>query len=48
MSFSKSKQEQLTRNFDEVETYFECITTCSINDGDCLTRCVEELKETEL
>lgn len=31
---------------DAVETYFECITTCSIEDGECVTRCVEQLRET--
>ena len=31
---------------DAVETYFECITTCSIDDGACITRCVEKLRET--
>ncbi len=28
-----------------METYFECITTCSLDDGDCVTRCVETLRE---
>jgi hypothetical protein len=28
-----------------METYFECITTCSLEDGECVTRCVEELRE---
>ena len=32
---------------DAVDTYFECITTCSIDDGECVTRCVEQLKDTE-
>jgi hypothetical protein len=30
---------------DAVETYFSCITTCSLDDGECVTRCVEELRE---
>jgi hypothetical protein len=25
--------------------YFECITTCSLEDGECVTRCVEALRE---
>ena len=29
-----------------METYFECITTCSLDDGACVTRCVEQLRET--
>jgi hypothetical protein len=31
--------------WDAMETYFECITTCSLDDGDCVTRCVETLRE---
>jgi hypothetical protein len=27
------------------ETYFECITTCSLDDGECVTRCVEQLRD---
>lgn len=30
---------------DPVEAYFSCITTCSLDDGECVTRCVEELRE---
>ncbi|MFM7313917.1 MAG: hypothetical protein ACKO0M_12250 [Cyanobium sp.] len=32
--------------WDAMETYFECITTCSLEDGECVTRCVEQLRET--
>ena len=35
------------RTWDAVEIYFECITTCSLDDGDCITRCVEQLKDTD-
>jgi len=28
-----------------MESYFECITTCSLDDGECVTHCVEELRE---
>jgi hypothetical protein len=35
-------QEQ---QWDSVETYFECITTCSLDDGECITECVERLRE---
>lgn len=31
--------------WDAMEVYFECITTCSLEDGECVTRCVEELRE---
>jgi hypothetical protein len=30
---------------EAMEVYFECITTCSLEDGECITRCVEELRE---
>jgi hypothetical protein len=30
---------------DSVSNYFECITECSIDDGECVTRCVEVLRE---
>lgn len=29
---------------DSVEVYFECITSCSLDDGECVTRCVEQLR----
>ena len=28
-----------------METYFTCITTCSLDDGGCITQCVEEFRE---
>jgi hypothetical protein len=30
---------------DPIETYFACITTCSLDDGDCITICTEQLRE---
>lgn len=30
---------------DAMETYFSCITTCSLDDGGCITQCVEEFRE---
>jgi hypothetical protein len=30
---------------DAVEAYFECITTCSLDDGECITSCTEILRE---
>lgn len=38
---------QHEQTWDSVETYFQCITTCSLDDGECITRCVEELRETD-
>ena len=40
----KEKQFQI---YDPIESYFECISTCDINDGNCISRCVEILKENE-
>ncbi len=33
--------------WDPVDMYFECITTCSLDDGECITRCVQQLRESE-
>jgi hypothetical protein len=30
---------------DPIEAYFECITTCSLDDGECVTSCTEILRE---
>ena len=30
---------------DPIETYFECISSCDIKDGNCISRCVEILKK---
>ena len=38
----KEKQFQI---LDPIETYFECITRCDIDDGTCISRCVEILKQ---
>ncbi len=40
-------REQQDQTWDAVETYFECITTCSLDDGECITRCVEQLKDSD-
>ncbi|MFN5160551.1 MAG: hypothetical protein ACK5FE_06675 [Cyanobacteriota bacterium] len=31
---------------DAVEAYFQCITTCSLDDGECITECTEVLRST--
>ena len=36
------KQFQIS---DPIESYFECISTCDLKDGNCISRCVEILKE---
>ena len=30
---------------DPVEAYFECITSCSLDDGECVTTCTTILRE---
>ena len=30
---------------DAMEEYFMCLTSCDLNDKECTTQCVEELKE---
>ena len=32
---------------DPIENYFECISSCDVSDGICITRCIEILKEYE-
>ena len=32
---------------DPIENYFECISSCDISDGICISKCVEILKEYE-
>lgn len=36
-SMMESEQRELA---DPVDSYFECITTCDINDGVCVEQCV--------
>ncbi len=38
-------QEKQIQISDPVESYFECISTCEINDDNCIYRCVEQLKQ---
>ena len=37
-------QEKQSQISDPVENYFECISSCNIKDGNCISRCVEILK----
>ena len=37
-------QERHFQISDPIESYFECITSCDIRDGKCISRCVEILK----
>ena len=38
-------QEKKIQTADPVESYFECISTCDIKYGNCISRCVEILKQ---
>ena len=40
-------QEKHFQISDPIESYFECISTCDIEDGICISRCVEILKRNE-
>ena len=40
----KEKKLQVS---DPIESYFECITTCDISDGSCISKCVEILKRND-
>jgi hypothetical protein len=37
--------EAVSTNIDPMEVYFECITTCSLDDGECITSCTEVFRE---
>ena len=41
-------QEKEYNVADPIESYFECISTCDIRDGNCITRCVEILKQNDV
>ncbi len=32
---------------DPLDSYFECISSCDISDGVCISKCVELLKENQ-
>ena len=38
-------KEQHFQIADPIESYFECISSCDIKDGKCITKCVEILKQ---
>ena len=40
-------QEKHFQISDPIEIYFACISTSDINDGHCISRCVEILKEND-
>ena len=32
---------------DKIDNYFECISSCDVSDGICISKCVEILKDYE-
>ena len=40
-------QEKQFQISDPIENYFECISSCDIKDGNCISKCVEILKQYE-
>ena len=40
-------QEKHFQISDPIENYCECITSCDIRDGRCISRCVEILKRND-
>ena len=40
-------QEKYFQISDPIESYFECITSCDVSDGRCISRCVEILKQND-
>ena len=40
-------REKQFQNFDPIESYFECISSCDIKDGTCISKCIEILKQDE-
>ena len=41
----QEKQYQIS---DPVESYFECISICDLGDRNCISKCVEILKQNEV
>ncbi len=41
-------QDTKMQNYDPLDSYFECIVSCEINDGICLSECVQKLKDYEI
>jgi hypothetical protein len=43
-SHPNSHPAEQDQGLDAVETYFECITSCSLDDAECVTVCTEVLR----
>ena len=38
-------KEKKFKTSDSIDSYFECISSCDTEDGTCISRCVEILKQ---
>jgi hypothetical protein len=38
-------ESEIDDGVDAVESYFECITTCSLDDQECITVCTTKLRD---
>ena len=38
-------QEKQFQSSDAIDSYFECISSCEMKDGICISMCVEILKD---
>ncbi len=48
MFYEKDDLSRLNNLFvDQIDSYFECISSCDISDGKCISKCVEILKDNE-
>ena len=39
--------EKRFQTSDPIESYFECISSCDMKDGNCISKCVEILKQND-
>ena len=44
---NNSLKEKKFQILDPVESYFECISFCEIDDGACVSKCVEILRDNQ-
>ena len=45
---SYETQEKKILISDPIESYFECISSCDIKDGTCISNCLEILKVNDI
>jgi hypothetical protein len=44
-SHDPANHGETEEGFDAVEAYFDCITSCSLDDGECITVCTTRLRD---